>query len=91
MALLLKTDGTTQQVTPTSGATFTLQELQGFVGGYIETVRIPIGILIVNEEGKLMGLAPNPAATGALRAAGMGYDRILGDVLFIEHDSGEID
>ena len=32
MALLLKTDGTTQQVTPTSGATFTLQELQGFVG-----------------------------------------------------------
>ena len=38
----------------------TLSVLQQIVGGYIETVRISDkGILIMNEEGKLLGLEPN--------------------------------
>lgn len=38
----------------------TLEELQGIVGGYIETVRFASDCTIVcNEEGKLLGLAPN--------------------------------
>ena len=38
----------------------TLEALQGIVGGYIESLQpFEDGALIVNEEGKLMGLPPN--------------------------------
>lgn len=37
-----------------------LKTLQDLVGGYIETVRVAdSAVLIMNEEGKLRGLAPN--------------------------------
>ena len=42
----------------------TLEEAQAFVGGYVECITWPNGdLLIVNEEGKLMGLPLNPEAT----------------------------
>ena len=42
----------------------TLKEAQDFVGGYVECITFPNGdLLIVNEEGKLMGLPLNPEAT----------------------------
>ncbi len=42
----------------------TLKEAQDFVGGMVECVTWPNGdLLIVNEEGKLMGLPLNPEAT----------------------------
>ena len=42
----------------------TLKEAQAFVGGLVECVTWPNGdLLIVNEEGKLMGLPLNPEAT----------------------------
>ena len=42
----------------------TLKEAQDFVGGYVECITFPNGdLLIVNEEGKLMGLQLNPEAT----------------------------
>jgi len=51
----------------------TLQALQGAVGGYIETVSLPNGlILICNEEGKLLNLPANRK---------LGYDYIAGDFL----------
>jgi hypothetical protein len=40
-----------------------LKELQTIVGGYVETAKSkkkPNHILIFNEEGKLLGLPPNP-------------------------------
>ena len=38
----------------------TLTALQALVGGYIETVRLSKSIVIViNEEGRLRGMAPN--------------------------------
>ena len=37
----------------------TLENLQKIVGGHIETVYLGGLILIVNEEGKLLGLEPN--------------------------------
>ena len=41
-----------------------LKEAQDFVGGYVECITWPNGdLLIVNEEGKLMGLPLNPEAT----------------------------
>ena len=42
----------------------TLESAQKFVGGYVEGITFPNGdYLIVNEEGKLMGLEVNEPAT----------------------------
>ena len=42
----------------------TLKSAQEFVGGMVEGISFPNGdYLIVNEEGKLMGLPLNPEAT----------------------------
>ena len=41
-----------------------LKAAQDFVGGYVEGITFPNGdYLIINEEGKLMGLPLNPEAT----------------------------
>ena len=46
-----------------------LKSAQEFVGGYVEGISFPNGdYLIVNEEGKLMGLPLNPEATALWRA-----------------------
>ena len=44
----------------------TLEALQKVVGGYIKTVRLRVGnaVMIVNEEGLLLGLPYNTAASG---------------------------
>ena len=50
---LYRTDGTIVPIAP-SGVRWTLEELQGLVGGYIEAVSTIDGrIMIVNEEGKI--------------------------------------
>jgi hypothetical protein len=47
----------------------TLKAAQDFVGGYVEGITFPNGdYLIINEEGKLMGLPLNPEATALWRA-----------------------
>ena len=41
-----------------------LKSAQDFVGGIVECITFPNGdLLIINEEGKLMGLPLNPEAT----------------------------
>lgn len=64
MAMIYYTDGTTKEVQPANGASFTLKEAQAIVGGFVEVVDLPGGcIMILNEEGKLIGLEKNEAAT----------------------------
>ena len=47
----------------------TLKAAQEFVGGYVEGITFPNGdYLIINEEGKLIGLPLNPEATALWRA-----------------------
>ena len=47
----------------------TLQAAQDFVGGYVEGITFPNGdYLIINEEGKLMGLPLNEEATKLWKA-----------------------
>jgi phosphohistidine phosphatase SixA len=41
VAQLVKPDGTVTQVSPSNGKKFTLAELQAYVDGYIELVRLP--------------------------------------------------
>ena len=72
MALILRSDGSEEEVSPASGKTFSLEELQKIVGegtdegrGYIEIVpcKDRKHILVLNEEGKLLGLPINARAS----------------------------
>lgn len=72
MALLIKTDGNIESYKPGNGATFTLEEAQAAVDGYVELVR-PIPPfdrachgsvkLVVNEEGLLKDMPLNQIAS----------------------------
>lgn len=86
MGKLIKTDGTVIEVQPKNGTDYTLEELQEFVGGYIEV--IPAyeegNILIINEEGKLNGLPRNGRATDL--ADIYLWDYLVGDALYCRSD-----
>ena len=73
MAILYKTDSTIENVSPKNGKTFSYEEMQGFVGEgsdrMVEIVPLPSGrYIIVNEEGKLIGLKTNLRATDVWKA-----------------------
>lgn len=75
----IEPDGTMTAVSPKNGTDFSLEELNEFVGGYIEIVSTTDGrIMVLNEEGKLNGLPVNLAATILY---GNPNDVIVGDVL----------
>jgi hypothetical protein len=65
MATIYYTDGTIKEVTPANGTNFRLKEVQDIVGGYVEVVYLKgdNDIMIINEEGKLIGLERNEEAT----------------------------
>ena len=83
MALLIRSTGQEQRVIPRDGKHFTLQEMQGYVGGDIEMVSLPGGrTLVCNEEGKLKSLPYNEQGTILGRFAGTASDDyVVGDVL----------
>lgn len=57
----------------------TLEALQKVVGGYIETTAITTDVVaIVNEEGRILGLAPNVHLPG-----------IVGDAFLVSVDEDE--
>lgn len=56
----------------------TLEAFQSLVGGYIEVIRFNSCLMVCNEEGKLQGLQSNFR---------LGYDVIVGDVVFTQSDS----
>lgn len=82
-------------VTPATPPAFTLAELQGFVGGYIEAIVLPweartgIGgtgppeplVMFCNEHGKQHGLLPNGFATELARRVLTPGDFIVGPVI----------
>lgn len=84
-AYLIKTTGEVKEIEPANGKDFSLEELQGYVGGYIEATRTKDGrTLIVNEEGKINGLEINSKATDIY-----GYylhDVIVGDAVLINNE-----
>lgn len=64
MAKLITVEGTTKEVTPNNGTSFTLDEMQAFVGGLIEPVYLDDGLtILVNEEGLLNGMEMNVRAS----------------------------
>lgn len=84
MAQHILTTGEVQEITPLNGAFFKLYELNQFVGGFIELVYLSDNrIMVVNEEGKLMGLPVNIKATREVAMSGIN-DIIVGDVLICD-------
>lgn len=80
MAQFIKSNGSEVELKPENGKHFSLEELQGCVGGLIEIVESNDGRLIVlNEEGKLNELPINRKASALYKYAG--HDIIVGDVL----------
>ena len=87
MGKIYKTDGTITTVEPKNGTDYSLEELQTIVGGYIEV--LPLNedeIMVLNEEGKILGLDLNDNATELISEAGMWDDFIVGDVLVCKND-----
>lgn len=85
-SILYTTDGGRRIVTPSNGTDFSLEELQGFVGGYIEIIGLGNNrLVIVNEEGKILGLPKNIFVTKIIQSAGR-QDIIVGNVLICDAD-----
>lgn len=82
--VLVTSSGTMREIGPMNGKHYTLGELQHYVGGYIETVNVGDGkVLIMDEEGKQKGKLPNKIATGWLLTEGIN-DWIAGDAILID-------
>lgn len=80
MAMLYLPDGTQKEVHPKDAKSFTLEELQAFVEGYIEQVRLSGGRdMWVNEDGKRMNMEYNAEATKLVSE--WYVDRIVGPAL----------
>ena len=94
--ILLKTDGTKEDVTPKKR--FTLKQLQTFVGGSIDIQSLPDGReIVLNDEGKLIGLPINDQATKIWKEQypigkypHNNDELIVGDVLIIENYNWEL-
>ena len=75
---VVEPSGLIRTVAPSDGRSYSLTELEGFVGGYVE--KIPFasnGVEVwANEDGKMIGLASNPVASAL---AGV---HLVGAVLF---------
>jgi hypothetical protein len=89
MATLLKTIGDPVFIEPANGAGFALGELQALVGGFIEVVPTHYEVvdhgpvfMVLNEDGKHLGLPINHYATALLhQAGGRPDDLVVGDVV----------
>ena len=87
MAKWIKADGNVVEVSQkNAGECFTLEELKGFVGGWIECITVsPKQVMVINEEGKLLNLPYNAVATETFRmATPPNDDFIVGDALLCE-------
>lgn len=74
--MLINADTTVEAIRPNNGTDFSCKELQGYVGGYIEIVRLPNNyILVVDEEGRLKNKKLNK------KASELAGQSIVGDVV----------
>jgi len=83
-ARIITPEGEETEVEPANGQTFTLEEMQRIVGGYVETVIVRDGDrlrrMALNEDGISLRLKPNPKATHLWLRSG-GGSTVVGTVL----------
>lgn len=83
---VIRVDGTVELVVPVKGKHFTLKELQGYVGGYIELLspwlfEEPDWCVFIDEDGRMKNKLVNHAVTMMLTHPPFGG--LVGDVLFV--------
>lgn len=83
MSDILIKDGTKRPIAPMNGTDYSLKEMQNYVGGPIETLRVGEKIMVVNEEGKIRNMIPNRVASGMIIMDGC-LDYICGPAMLIE-------
>lgn len=82
MAKIYKANGEIIDIEPKNGKDFKCKELNEIVGGHFELVNLLFDrFMVVNEEGKLMGLPINEKATTIFQTELGPYDIIVGDCL----------
>lgn len=87
MNKLIFHDGTILSITPNKGNKFTLEELQKYVGGYIQIIYLQHNyIMIINEEGKLKSLPKNEEATKLANFHSDFDDYIVGNVVICKSE-----
>lgn len=84
-SILFKADGT-KSIYPPRGKHYTLEELQRAVSGYIEIVHVGRRLLVVNEEGRILGLTHNSGASAIATGLVLGGEDIRGDALLCDSD-----
>lgn len=84
-AVVVRASGEIEEVDTPEPGPGRLEAIKAVVGGWIEAVAAPGGhVMYLNEEGKLLGLSPNYAASALASAAMPGFnDIIVGDVLLV--------
>ena len=83
MAKLIRANGEVVEIEPKDKDSFTLDEMQRYVNGWIEVVYLASGdVMVVNEEGKLNELPINEKATELYGS----IDTIVGDVMIINRN-----
>jgi hypothetical protein len=89
VGLLITTEGTARTI-PLPTETRMLKTLQGAVGGLIDVITFPsLNLaLVINDEGKLIGLPVNPTATAMYCIYRGVVDDVAGDVVVIEAGTG---
>lgn len=87
MALLIKAGEPHKTVNPANGEKFTLEELQGYVDGFIERIDLLNGkAMCINEDGKALRLPYNATATIILKQRGcMVGDYIAGSAIILDY------
>lgn len=88
---IIKTDGSKHVITPKNGKKFELEELQEYVGGHIEVIRLNNKhnqCMIVNENGKLYNLEHNAEASIIAHSEKAIFDSdfIVGDAVIINYE-----
>lgn len=87
MGIFINTTGEHYRITPANGKHFSLRELQGFIGGYIERIEMNNGCaMYVDEDGRLKRLQRNEEATKALLKSGiLVSDYIRGNAVILQY------
>lgn len=66
-----------------------LEALQGVVGGYLEALQGHGWHAYLNEDGRAMGLDPNPVASTLLAELGVRVGLVVGTVMFLSDRNGD--
>lgn len=97
MAIVLHANNSTTIITPELDNEFSLAELQGYVGGFIQIIDlkepavingIKYSIVVIDEDGKYKNYPINTTATQYAKSALFDDDFLVGDVVFLK--DGEI-